>query len=56
MKFIWLLDSGVARSGKRLIHGQEHTVADYGEPVVAEWVRTGAAAYAGKKKTKGGEE
>jgi hypothetical protein len=56
MNFIWLLDSGEARSGKKLIHGREHAVADFGEAVVAEWVKTGAAAYAEKKKKKGGEE
>jgi len=56
MKFIWLMDSGEARNRKRLIHGQEHAVADYGEVIVAEWVRTGAAAYVKEKKKKGGEE
>lgn len=56
MHFIWLLDSGIARNGKHLTHGKEHAVADFGEAIVAEWVRTGAAAYVDKKKKKGGEE
>jgi hypothetical protein len=30
--------------------GKEYGVADYGEAVVAEWVRTGAAKYLKEKK------
>lgn len=48
-KFIWLERSCVARSGRKLEHGQEYFVSDFNEAIVAEWVRTGAAAYADAK-------
>lgn len=51
-KFIWLLDSGVSRTNKPLMKGQEHLVSEYGEAVVAEWVKTGAAKYAKEKEIK----
>ena len=42
-KFIWLLDNGIDRSGRKLIKNQEHNTADHGEARVAEWIKTGAA-------------
>jgi hypothetical protein len=50
------MDSGETRNGKKLIHGKEHDVAEYGAERVAEWVKTGAAAYVPEKKKKKGEE
>jgi len=51
-KFIWLLCSGEARNGQKLIQGKEHDVSAFNEAVVAEWVKAGAA----KMKKAGKEE
>jgi hypothetical protein len=51
-KFIWLADSGEARRTGKLTRGQEHDTAAFGEEIVAEWVRSGAAAYVKSKHEK----
>lgn len=54
-KFLWLANSGEARNGKRLEHGQAYLVADFPAEVVAEWVRAGDAKLTAPAK-KGGQE
>ena len=55
-RFVWLLGRNTARNGAILENGASYDVEAFGELIVAEWVITGAAAYAGeapeKKTTK----
>jgi hypothetical protein len=56
-KFTWLLGASVARNGKQLVPGADYPVSDFGAEIVAEWVRTGAAAYPKNKQPhKSGKE
>ena len=54
-QFIWLAAETFARSkggkaGSHLEQGKTYETADFDPDVVAEWVRAGAAGYAGGKK------
>lgn len=44
-KFVWLIDSCVARNGRELKRDQTYDVSDFDPAVVDEWVKTKAAKY-----------
>lgn len=48
-KFVWLIDSCVARNGRKLIKGQTYKVADFKPNIVETWVKTKAAKYSTAK-------
>lgn len=50
--FKWLVDSCSSRKGKKLKTGEVYAVSDFPEHVVAEWVKTKAAAYVKEKSKK----
>jgi hypothetical protein len=49
-KFIWLIDTQHPRRGPTLETGKEYSVDDYGENVVAVWIKSRAAKYVKEKK------
>jgi hypothetical protein len=56
-RFVWMLDPQEASiNGRRLETGQSYAATDFGEAVVEEWVRTGAAKYSKPGKDKPGLE
>jgi len=48
-KFVWLIDSGHARNGRKLIKGQTYKVADFKPAVVDQWIKTKVVKYATAK-------
>lgn len=49
-KFVWLVGTSYPRRGPMLEKGKEYSVEDYGEAVVAYWVKEKAAKYVQEKK------
>jgi len=44
-KFIWLFDDASPRRGPTLKKNETYEVSIFGDEIVAEWVKSGAAAY-----------
>jgi len=53
--FVWLLDSQIARNGRKLEKGQSYRAGDFPAHVVKEWIRTNAAKRV-EEKSKGKEK
>lgn len=55
-KFTWLLDDQFDGYGRKLEKGKSYDAATFGEAVVEEWIRTGAARAVAAGKVRDKEE